>query len=142
MLSLRPRSHPGEAIIGKPREGTTKKLYKWAGDKTIPHACTACDWASLQIVPGTMLHCFSLVISLCLLLCNVTAGVAQRWNRSLGLVGSPQDSAQTLAQTFIAEASMACVPQGQQAAQNQTFVAYVAESLLSHQSSFTGNLGL
>ena len=36
---------------------------------------------------------------------------------------------------------MACAPQDPQAALNQTLTAYVAESLLSHRSSFTGNLG-
>ena len=84
-----------------------------------------------------MPHYFSLLAGLFLLLCNAGVGVAQGWNCSLRLVGSPQDSAQT----FITEASMVCAPQGQQAAQNQTLVAYVAESLLSHQSSFQGNLG-
>jgi len=42
---------------------------------------------------------------------------------------------------FIEEASMACAPQDPQAALNQILTAYVAESLLSHQLSFTGNLG-
>ena len=134
MLLLRTRNYPKEAV----RRDESREGRQVCG-KVIRPCITrmyTCPRANLQTISGTMPHCFSPVVSLFLLLCNVRAGFAQGWNCSLRLVGSPQDSART----FISEASMACAPQDPRAAPSQTLTAYVAESLLFHQSSFTGKL--